>query len=206
MSRPRAPLALAALLAIVGFAANGCGYSTRPLFDPDIRTVAIDVFDNSTFRRDLELVLTRRVAAEIRQRSPWRVENHGRADAVIRGTLLSVGEIPLSESRDDLVIESSVVVTASIRLVDLASGATLQKAQRTSTVAYVTARGQSLQTALDQSLAELAEDLVQALETWARDADAEGDDEVEDKGVDDKGGDDGDRDGASGEKGRGTAK
>lgn len=182
MRRRRARLALAAAVAIAAFGLNGCGYSTRSLFDPDIRTVAIDVFDNTTFRRDLELVLTRRVAAEVRQRSPWRVETHGRADAVIRGTLISVGEIPLSESRDDLVIESSVVVTASIRLVDQSSGATLQQAQRTSTVAYVTARGESLQTALDQSLRELAEDLVQALETWTRDAEAEA--EADEDGTD----------------------
>ena len=117
------------------------------------------------------------VAAEIRQRTPWAIATPGRADAIVRGRILTVGEAPLSETRDDLVLESSVVVTAEIELVDRIDGVLLQRAQRTSSVAYLVARGESLETALDRSLAELAEDLIQALEQWSRSAESNHDTE-----------------------------
>jgi hypothetical protein len=153
------------LLALL-LAAAGCGYSTRPLYDPDIRTVAVDVFTNETFRRDLELDLTRKVVRQVRLRTPWRITDRGEADAFLTGKIVDVREVLLSKNANDLNSESSVSVTVEAQLVERGTGKVLRAVRRTSSQAFLIPRGESVTTALDRSITDLAEDLVQGLEEW----------------------------------------
>ena len=153
--------ALLGLLLLVG-----CGYSTRSLYDPDIRSVAVNVFTNDTFRRDLELSLTRKVAEQVRLRTPWRIASQNAADAVLTGRIISVHEAVLSETTRDLTNESSVVVTVEALLTDTRTGEVIKRVRRTSSETFLIPRGENVSTALDRSLSNLAEDIVQGLEEW----------------------------------------
>ncbi|MBN2490266.1 MAG: hypothetical protein JXQ29_05400 [Planctomycetes bacterium] len=144
----------------------GCGYSAGSLYDPAIRSVAVDVFRNETFRRDLELALTGKVVQQIRLRTPWRIANRGEADAFLTGRIVDVHEILLSKTPSDLNSESSVAVTVEAELVERGTGRVLRSVRRMSSEAFLLPRGESVTTALDRSLTDLAEDIVQGLEDW----------------------------------------
>jgi len=145
--------------------AAACGYSTRSLYDPDIRTVAVDVFKNETFRRDLEIELTRYIAEQVRLRTPWRVANRGEADAALTGKITDVHEVILSKSQDDRTQESSVIVTVEAVLTDLNTDKVIKRVRRTTSTSFFAPLG-GKETAFERSLRDLAEDIVQALEEW----------------------------------------
>ena len=69
--RRRELLASIGGLALAGIA--GCGYSVRPPYNNEIRTVYVPIFRSLTFRRDLNLMLTEAVAKEIEKRTPYKV-------------------------------------------------------------------------------------------------------------------------------------
>jgi hypothetical protein len=105
----------------------GCGYSARPdhgqraLENGKLPTVAVIPFDTKSFRRGLEIRLSRLVADEIRFRSPQSPESAASADWLVTGTILSATERVLSEDTDDSVRESTFWVTAEIVLRDRAT-------------------------------------------------------------------------------------
>jgi len=160
------PIPALLLIFLLFFPVPGCGYSTQSLYDPDIHTIALDVFKNETPRRDLELDLTRKVGRQLRLKTPWQVTGKSRADALLTGRILAAHENVLSENDQDLVFESSVIVRVEAKLTDLRTGKVLRKVLRTNQEAFVVPRGESQTTAFDRSLTDLAEDIVQALETW----------------------------------------
>jgi hypothetical protein len=77
-------LALAAL-------APGCkitGYSIRPPYDQNIKTVYVPMFKSVTFRRDINIMLTELVQKEIERRTPYKVVGSpDGADTTLDGTV-----------------------------------------------------------------------------------------------------------------------
>ncbi len=53
--------------------APGCGYSIRPPYDNTVKTVYIPIFKSVTFRRDVNLMLTKAVIDEVERRTPFKV-------------------------------------------------------------------------------------------------------------------------------------
>jgi len=49
------------------------GYTTAPNYDCNIRTVHVPIFQNTTFRRQIEFDLTRAVIREIEAKTPYKV-------------------------------------------------------------------------------------------------------------------------------------
>jgi hypothetical protein len=119
---PRALLIpLAALL--VGLAGSaGCGYHVGFRPRPGVRSVAVPIFENKTFRRELEIALTEAVVREIQQRTPLRVDDIEDADLVVEGTILDFRERVAVEGPDDEVLESVAIVTVGVRLRDRRTG------------------------------------------------------------------------------------
>lgn len=115
--------ALAMLVAAVPTLA-GCGYSARPdhgqerLGTGNLPSVAVLPFDTTSYRRGLEIRLTRRLANEVRARSPKSPEGPQSADWLVTGKITRAFERVLSEASDDSVRESSFWVTAEIVLRD----------------------------------------------------------------------------------------
>lgn len=84
---------VAALLGIsLAFAASGCGsilgYSIRPPFDKGVKSVYVPVFKSTTFRRDVNIMLTDLVIKEIERRTPYKViQKRDEADSMLEGTI-----------------------------------------------------------------------------------------------------------------------
>lgn len=64
---------LCRLLLAGALAASGCGYSLRPPYDQNIRTVHVAMARSVVFRRDLNQPLTEKIIKELEQRSGYKV-------------------------------------------------------------------------------------------------------------------------------------
>ncbi|KPK65031.1 MAG: hypothetical protein AMK73_04180 [Planctomycetes bacterium SM23_32] len=101
----------------------GClGYAPEPLFRSDIKTIYVEAFDNRTFRRGLEVALTRAIADEIRLRTPFAFAPKERADSILSGELLDFEESSYVKSEDDRVLLNRVTARVRFRWRDRLTG------------------------------------------------------------------------------------
>ena len=156
---PRIFVLLAFLLLV-----SACGYSTHSLMPAGVDLVAVDVFGNDTFYREIEFQLTRELTTEINHRPALKVARRRNADAVLTGRIVSVGRPTLVETRNNLVSEQAVIVTAAVELRSLQTDKVLASFLKANRAEFVVERGESLQTAFDEALRDLAEDIINELE------------------------------------------
>jgi len=131
--------------------------------------VAVLPFDNETFRRDLEIRLTRLVADEIRARSPDSPGTPEEADWLLTGTIVSADERVLSEDRDDLVRESSFVIAVRVEVRERASDKLIRTYPLEEQEPFSSRAGRiaTVQQAQEQALRDLAEKIAYRLEADA---------------------------------------
>ena len=104
---------------------SGCaemaGYSNESLFPTDVDTVYLEMFDNQTFRRGAEYELSDALSKRIEVDTPYKiVSSRDRADTVISGQIVSIGEMALSTERETgLVLEKEIAVQRVIPDVDI---------------------------------------------------------------------------------------
>lgn len=126
----RALTVLATLLSVVTAAIlfSGCdgmgGYSNESLFPAEVRTVCLDMFDNQTFRRDVEYELSDALAKRIEAHTPYKiVSSKDRADSLISGRIVSIGEFALTPERElGGVLEKETQITAVVNWKNLNTG------------------------------------------------------------------------------------
>lgn len=152
--------ALAVLLA-------GCGYSVGPIVSGEGRSIAVPLFTNTTWRRELERDLTRAVQQEIRSRTGFSLTDEGSGpDLVLSGKIVDVSEHVLSERSRGRIRESSVIFTVIVTVTDTRSGeAVVDKVRLIERQSFVPAKGESLRTAETAAMRTLAERIVYTLET-----------------------------------------
>ena len=140
------------------------GYRTGSTFPKDVRTVAVPIFENESFYREVEFELTEALIKEIESRTPYKVTAGNVADTVLTGTITSINQDLLSRTETGAIPqELQLVVVASFQW----------KNQRTGQIvrarSYVEGTGEYIPTAsVDQPLAiarhkavsELAEAIV----------------------------------------------
>lgn len=63
------------------------GYSFEKPFDASKRTIAVNMFQNTTYIHGLEVQLTDAVVKQIQQSTPWTVVNGPGADTVLTGSI-----------------------------------------------------------------------------------------------------------------------
>lgn len=85
-------LGLASLLVTLAFSSLSCGYSTKPTYMKSVRTVAVPIFENKTYRRDLEFRLTEAIDKNIEFRTPFKIAPESEADTVLTGSIVKVDE------------------------------------------------------------------------------------------------------------------
>ncbi len=107
----------------------GCGYHAQTLFRDDIRTVYVEAFDNVTYRRGLEVVLSRAVSEELRLRTPLVFAPRDEADSVLSGALLEADESTRVETESGVVVLQDVSVRARFSWRDRLSGAAIVPSQ-----------------------------------------------------------------------------
>ena len=101
VTRPRASLRVFLALLPLGAAVllAGCGYTSKPPFRTDVRTVAVPIFRNDTFAYPgIEFDLTEAVKKEIEAHSPYKVTGTDTADTILRGTITKVAQTVLAET------------------------------------------------------------------------------------------------------------
>jgi hypothetical protein len=119
---------LVILSAFLCFGFCGCGewgeYSNQSLYPAEVRAVYVEMFDNQSFWRGVEYELTDALAKRIEAETPYKVvSSRDRADSVIGGRILSVGQAVLSIDRDaGRALEKEVELRAVVDWKDLKTG------------------------------------------------------------------------------------
>ncbi len=161
------------------FALAGCGYSTngsdpatgsryqwRSLYREDVRTVAVPIFTNKSFRRGVEFALTKAVINDIEAKTPYKVVPKERADTILTGEIVEIELRNLSrDSQLAIPQEQLYVVTVDFIWKDLRSGRVLTERknfQQTNTFYPTLGEGEFLGS--QQNAEKLALGIVQELQ------------------------------------------
>lgn len=164
--RPRRLAARCGLVLLASLPATSCGYQLGPLIRPEYRRVALPMFQNETFYRDLEVELTRQVENELASRPGIFIVPPSEADIVLDGTIVGFRQRVLSEDDRDRIRESSASVDVRISIRDGRDPSrVLESFEVSDRAEFLLARGESLATATDESFFDLARRIVNALET-----------------------------------------
>lgn len=144
---------------------SGCGYTTKSLINRNINSVYIPIFGNYTFRSGLEFGLTTALKDEIMTKTNLRIAKKEDADTILTGKIIQVTEGVITQNARDNIIENSVTITVNIALADRRTGRELMLTDNLSNTAeYIVTRGENINTATQECLAELAEKIVYQLE------------------------------------------
>jgi hypothetical protein len=137
------PLILLAGLALPGCESGGhftlLGYSTRPNYDPCIKTVYVPIFQSQIMldntRRQVPFELTRAVIREIETKTPYKVVSHREgADTELTGNIVGLTKNLLIRNQLNEIREAETVLTVGIVWKDLRSGEVLSLNRRAANV------------------------------------------------------------------------
>lgn len=143
------------------------GYAFGVAHSADVRSVAVPVFDNTTYEHGLEMQLTQAISKEIVRSTPWAVTDRDRADTTLTGAITSVRMRALGKNQDSgLVQELGVVISVNFEWTDNRTGKTLvarRDFKAGGTFAPVYGIGERLETGELDSIDTLARDIVAQL-------------------------------------------
>jgi hypothetical protein len=117
---PKAAVSLArGALVLAPLLLGGCGYSVRPNYDKNIKTIYVPMFRSFSYRKDVQFQLTYLVQHEIQNRTPWKVvtEPEG-ADATLTGVIKFVDKMATVESPNNLPRQVTATLMVEAKLVD----------------------------------------------------------------------------------------
>jgi hypothetical protein len=130
-TRFRRPWAWCLLILVAGFSC-GCtqdghisilGYTTEPNYDSCIHTVYVPIFQNVTFRREVEFDMTRAVIREIEATTPFKVVScRDRADTELLGKIVSVRKNLINQNQLGEVREAETGLGVEVVWRDLRPG------------------------------------------------------------------------------------
>lgn len=99
------------------------GYSSASLFPDGISTVAVPIFTNDSYTRDVEFELTDALIKQLEVNTPYKVVSEGRADTILLGQIRKIELDQLSKSQQTGLSEEVIVsVTIDFQWKDLRSG------------------------------------------------------------------------------------
>ncbi len=111
------------------------GYTTKPNYREDIKTVRVPIFKNVTYRdsvrQGLEFELTRAVVREIEAKTPYKVVGcDADADTELTGTIVSLNKNVINRNELNEVRDAETVLAVEVRWQDLRSGEYLSRPAR----------------------------------------------------------------------------
>lgn len=122
----------ACAIVLVWAALAGCasdptaGYAFVPARDASVGSVAVPIFENTTFYPGVSADLTGAIIREIQRTTDWAVLTEDRAGTVLRGVVRRVEKRPLSYGRNTgLVEEVGLTITVDFEWTDPATGRAL---------------------------------------------------------------------------------
>jgi len=113
----------AVMMAALGL--GGCvGYSNQSLYTQNVATIYVEMFQNESFRRNAEYVVTDALAKRIEVETPYKiVSSKSRADSVISGTITSMDENVLAGERETgRPLEKQFIIRAKFSWKNLKTG------------------------------------------------------------------------------------
>lgn len=119
---------LGAVAATLGACASSPsdGYAFSSAYRQDIRTVAVPMFENSTFAHGLEAQLADALVKELHRSTPWRVAPREQAQTTLAGTITGADLRTLSrQSESGLVQELAVDLAVSFEWKENRTGTVL---------------------------------------------------------------------------------
>ncbi len=113
------------------------GYSNKSLFPGNVKSVCLEMFDNQTFWRGIEYELSDALSKRIETETPYKIlSDRNRADAVISGQIVSIGESALTTERETgRILEKEVELVAVVNWKNLNTGQLLINNQTVSSSA-----------------------------------------------------------------------
>lgn len=115
--------ALLLLLMVSGCAGIG-KYSQESLYPENIQTVCLEMFDNRSFRRDVEYQLTDALAKRIESETPYKIQSdQNLADSLMTGQIVAMRESILTiERQTGQALEKEFVIEAVVSWKNLQTG------------------------------------------------------------------------------------
>lgn len=111
------------LVLIVGcLALAGCTYPRYALLREDIHTICVPVFENTTWRRGLEVELTRAVTEELKLHTNLNFASRKRAESILEGELVAFEQHGVTKTKSDEIILTTITVRVRFRWVDNLTG------------------------------------------------------------------------------------
>lgn len=147
-----------------------CGYrfegdmSQERLASGTLPAVAVLPFDNLSFRRGLEIRLTRLLDDEVRSRSPRAPRSPDSADWLLAGVIRYAGERVYSDDEQGRVRENSFTLTVEVTLRDRSTENLLGTRSFTTREPYSDRAGRIA--TLEQAEEEALRDLAEAITYW----------------------------------------
>jgi hypothetical protein len=169
LNRPARALRLARALALALAAATaGCGYSIRPPYEMNVRTVYVPVFRSLSFRRDIQLQITELVIKEIEKRTPYKVVGTpDEADTILEGTINYAEKQTVVENPYNLPRQTTVNVSATVKWTHNPPSESEQAMAPVmiNDYSYVSPEiGESISTGMYQTMRDLATQVVDMME------------------------------------------
>ena len=107
---------------------NILGYTTRPNYDPGIRTIRVPIFKNNTYVRGLEFDLTQAVIREIGMRTPFTVVSADcLADSELTGNITILNKLAVNRTQLNEIREGQTTLGVEIVWRDLRTGEILSQ-------------------------------------------------------------------------------
>jgi hypothetical protein len=140
------------------------GYSFAASHDRTLRSVAVPIFQNTTFARGIETELTEAIIKEIQSTTPWRVAPQGAAQSVLTGTISASTLDAFSTNRDTgYAQELNVQLTVNFAWKDARTGKVLQARNNfTATDSFIPSRpvGERIEVGERGAIQRMARDIV----------------------------------------------
>lgn len=165
-----------ALIACAVLLLSGCAtyhFGSRSLFREDVRTVYVSIARNETFRHDLGPRLTEAVVREIELRTPYKVVGTPTADSTLNIQITHETKSVLTRALSNEPRALDAIVSAVIHWNDRQGNPILQNqftveaslaTRLLQGTRFVPEAGQSVQTALQETIDELADQIVSQME------------------------------------------
>lgn len=169
----RATAAFSLLFALL----SGCGYTRvgddpsgsyqwRSLYREDVRTVAVPIFTNRSFRRGVEFSLTKAVINHMEATTPYKVVPRERADTILEGAITDIRVQNVSNhSRLGIPQEQLYVIVCDLIWKDIRSGQILMERRNfEQTAAFYPTLGEGQFVGSQEGVERLALGIVQEMQ------------------------------------------
>lgn len=99
------------------------GYTTKPNYNTDIKTVSVPIFKNRTYYRGTEFDLTKEIIRKIEQQTPYKVVSPDQdPDTELSGEIVQIDKLVLLRNQNNTIREVRTTMLVKLVWRDLRTG------------------------------------------------------------------------------------